>query len=70
MFKPMVMEQGVRFHLREGKQTMATGVVTKVLPDFTLDERAKFEKGRTRKEKDALAAKLQEIQEAFSRTNQ
>lgn len=62
----MVVEQGSRFTLRDRKNTIATGVVTKVLPDLTPDERTKLEKGRTRREKEELEKRLAEIEEAFA----
>lgn len=52
--KPVVLEQGTRFTLRDGATTIGTGVVTKILPNLTLEERKKFEKGRTRKEREAF----------------
>ena len=61
----MILEQGSRFTLRDKNSTIATGVVTKVLPDMTPEERTKFEKGKTRKEKDEMERRLQEIEEAF-----
>jgi len=62
----MVIEQGSRFTLRDNKNTIATGVVTKVLPDLSPEERAKLEKGKTRKEKDEMERRLAEIEEAFA----
>ena len=59
------MEQGDRFTIRDRSSTIATGVVTKVLPDMTPEEKIKFEKGKTRKEKDEMEKRLAEIEEAF-----
>jgi hypothetical protein len=61
----MALEQGVRFTLRDGKKTIGTGVVTRVLADLTPDERAKLERGRTRREKEAFALRQQEVEEKF-----
>lgn len=52
--KPIVLEQGTRFTLRDGQVTIGTGVVTKLLPNMTMEERKKFEKGRTRREREAF----------------
>ncbi|XP_071848601.1 elongation factor Tu-like [Apostichopus japonicus] len=35
LLKPMVCEKGQRFTLRDGKLTLGTGVITKILPDVT-----------------------------------
>jgi len=61
----MILEQGDRFTLRDKAHTIATGIVTKVLPDMTPEERTKFEKGKTRKEKDEMERRIAEIEEAF-----
>lgn len=37
LLKPMVCEKGQRFTLRDGKLTLGTGVITKILPDVTED---------------------------------
>ncbi|KAJ8984811.1 hypothetical protein NQ317_013009 [Molorchus minor] len=39
MMRPMVLEEGQRFTLRDGSQTLGTGVVTKTLPKLTETER-------------------------------
>lgn len=52
--RPVAMEQGLRFTLRDGHLTVGTGVVTKVLPNLSLEEKKKLEKGRTRREKEAF----------------
>lgn len=62
----MVMEKGSRFTIRDQKQTIMTGVVTNLLPDLTPEERAKLEKGRTRKEREELEARMKEIEEGFA----
>lgn len=66
ILRPMVIEQGSRFTLRDKKSTIATGVVTKVLPDLTPEEKTKFERGKTRKEKEELEKRIAEIEEAFA----
>jgi elongation factor Tu len=63
LMKPMVMEQGLRFTLRDGMVTLGTGVVTKVLPSLSIEERNKLAKGRTKAEKEAMKKKMEEIQE-------
>ncbi|CAN7987930.1 unnamed protein product [Ixodes pacificus] len=54
LFKPMALEQGQRFTLRDGSRTSGTGVITKVLNNLTPDERADLEKSEKKKEKEAL----------------
>lgn len=52
----MVFENGQRFTIRDGKMTLGTGVVTKVLKTLSSDERAELlegKKGREKKEKNA-----------------
>ncbi|XP_022256630.1 elongation factor Tu, mitochondrial-like [Limulus polyphemus] len=54
LLKPMVMEQGQRFTLRDGQVTLGTGVVTKVLTDLNPQERVDLEKGhKKKKDKDS-----------------
>lgn len=64
--RPMVMEKGSRFTIRDNKQTIMTGVVTELLADLTAEERAKLEKGRSRKEREELEKRLAEIEEGFA----
>lgn len=59
--RPIVIEQGQRFTLRDGGVTLGTGVVTKVLPPMTPLEREKFLKGRSKEEKLAWRAKLSQF---------
>ena len=61
----MILEQGSRFTIRDRQSTIATGVVTKVLPDLSPDEKAKLEKGKTRKEKEEMERRIAEMEEAF-----
>lgn len=56
LIRPMVLEQGQRFTLRDGSLTLGTGVVTKVLPPLTEDERLSLTEGKKAREK-KLAAK-------------
>lgn len=39
LFKPMVLEQGQRFTIRDGNTTLGTGVITKVMPKLSELER-------------------------------
>lgn len=47
----MVFEQGQRFTIRDGKKTLGTGVVTKVLPNLSADERLGLLEGKKAREK-------------------
>lgn len=49
----MVFEQGQRFTIRDGRVTLGTGVVTKVLPTLTPDERQDLLEGKKAREKRA-----------------
>lgn len=51
MMKPMVLEEGQRFTLRDGSLTLGTGVVTKVLPSLTEDERLQLLEGKSARAK-------------------
>lgn len=51
----MVLEQGTRFTLRDGSQTLGTGVVTNVLSNLTRDERQQLTEGKRAREKRAAA---------------
>lgn len=57
------MEQGLRFTLRDGVLTVGTGVVTKVLPNLSLEDKKKIEKGRTRREREAFKEKVNKLLE-------
>lgn len=61
--KPVAMEQGLRFTLRDGVLTVGTGVVTKVLPNLSLEDKKKIEKGRTRREREAFKEKVNKLLE-------
>ena len=60
------MEKGSRFTIRDQKNTIMTGVVTDLLPDLTAEERAKLEKGRTKKEREEMEKRMKEIEEGFA----
>lgn len=62
----MVMEKGSRFTIRDNKSTIMTGVVTELLDDMTAEERAKMEKGRTKREREELDKRMAEIEEGFA----
>lgn len=55
MMRPMVLEQGTRFTLRDGSQTLGTGVVTKVLANLTPDQRSQLTEGKKARAKRAAA---------------
>lgn len=54
----MVFEQGQRFTIRDGKMTLGTGVVTKVLPNLSPDDRLELLEGKKAREKKAAGAKV------------
>ncbi|KAJ8966910.1 hypothetical protein NQ314_003235 [Rhamnusium bicolor] len=56
MMKPMVLEEGQRFTLRDGSQTLGTGVVTKTLPLMSEQERQAITEGKKAREKKAKEA--------------
>lgn len=56
MLRPMVLEQGQRFTLRDGSQTLGTGVVTKTLPSLSEQERQELTEGKKAREKKAKGA--------------
>ncbi|KAK5644390.1 hypothetical protein RI129_005690 [Pyrocoelia pectoralis] len=51
MIRPMVLEQGQRFTLRDGNLTLGTGVVTTVLPKLSEQERQTITEGKKAREK-------------------
>lgn len=59
--KPIVVEQGLRFTIRDGGVTLGTGVITKCLPAMTPIEREKFIKGRSKEEKIEWRNRLTEL---------
>lgn len=56
LMRPMVLEQGQRFTLRDGALTLGTGVVTKVLSALSEDERLALTEGKKAREKKASKA--------------
>lgn len=56
MIRPMVLEQGQRFTLRDGTVTLGTGVVTKILPTLDDEERKSLTEGKKAREKKSSAA--------------
>lgn len=56
LVKPWVLEEGSRFTLRDGAQTVGTGVVTKVLPKLSEIERQQLMEGKKSREKRIAAA--------------
>lgn len=63
MKKQMVMEKGLRFTIRDGSNTIATGVVTNILPNMSPEEKTKLEKGKTRKEREAYREYMNKVLE-------
>lgn len=55
--KPMVMEKGQRFTLRDGSVTLGTGVVTNILNNLSENERVDLMAGKKAREKKAAAEK-------------
>lgn len=53
LMRPMVVEQGQRFTLRDGNMTLGTGVVTKMMPSMTEAERLTLTEGKKAREKKA-----------------
>lgn len=56
MFKPMVLEKGQRFTLRDGGITLGTGVVSNVLKNLNERERLSLLEGKKKREKKMAAA--------------
>lgn len=57
MMRPMVIEEGQRFTLRDGSQTLGTGVVTKILGTMKEDEREQLLEGKKAREKRLASSK-------------
>lgn len=53
LMRPMVLEHGQRFTLRDGNITLGTGVVTKVLPLLTETDRLALTEGKKARDKKA-----------------
>lgn len=61
----MVLETGQRFTLRDGSTTLATGVITEILPNMTVEEKEKLIRGRTNREREELKKKFSSLLEAY-----
>lgn len=59
--KPMAIENGQRFTLRDGMTTFGTGVFTTIHPDLNELERDKLLKGRKKEKRAAAAAELKKL---------
>jgi len=59
--RPIPVEQGLRFTLRDGGITLGTGVITNILPPMTPAEKEKYLKGRSKEEKLEWRNKLAEL---------
>lgn len=57
LLKPMVIEQGQHFTVRDGLVTLGTGVITKFLPALTPDEKELMEKGQKKFKRDEVKAR-------------
>ncbi|XP_008545565.1 elongation factor Tu, mitochondrial [Microplitis demolitor] len=55
LFRPMVLEKGQRFTLRDGSITLGTGVVTNIMKSLTEKERLMLTAGKKAREKAAAA---------------
>ena len=55
--------KGARFTIRDGEVTLGTGVVTEAYKPMDPKEREVFLKGKTRKQKEAQAERLKELEE-------
>jgi elongation factor Tu len=51
LFKPMVLEQGQRFTIRDGSTTLGTGVITKVMPKLNELERQLLNESKKNRDK-------------------
>ncbi|OQR79990.1 elongation factor Tu [Tropilaelaps mercedesae] len=62
LFKPMVLEQGQRFTVRDGSKTSGTGVVTKINANLSNDERLNLQKKSAEKRERQREEKLKKKQ--------
>jgi len=60
--KPMAIEKGARFTIRDGEVTLGTGVVTEAFKPMDPKEREIFLKGKTKKEREKMAERLAELE--------
>ena len=51
LLRPMVLEKGQRFTLRDGNTTLGTGVVSEVLTNMTHDQRDMLSEGKKKRAK-------------------
>jgi elongation factor Tu len=58
LFKPMVLEQGQRFTIRDGSTTLGTGVITKVMPKLNELERQLLNESKKNRDK-IMAAQVE-----------
>jgi len=61
--KPMAIEKGSRFTIRDGEVTLGTGVVTEAFKAMDPKTREKFLRGKTKKEKEKMVERLAELEE-------
>ncbi|KAK4337413.1 hypothetical protein RND71_044143 [Anisodus tanguticus] len=61
--KPMAIDKGSRFTIRDGAVTLGTGVVTEIEQPMGPKEREAFLRGKTKKQKEAQQARLNELEE-------
>ena len=57
LIRPMLIEQGQRFTLRDGHVTTGTGVITNILPSLSEEERTLILEGKKSRQKREQAAK-------------
>lgn len=60
--KPMAIEKGARFTIRDDSVTLGTGVVTEAFKPMDPKEKEEFLKGKTKKQREAQAARLAELE--------
>lgn len=53
LMRPMVVEHGQRFTVRDGHITLGTGVVTKIMPSMSEKERLELTEGKKARDKKA-----------------
>ena len=66
LLRPMVMEQGIRFTLRDGNVTLRTGAVAKMFHMLSKKERKVLTEGKKARERSAKAAEARKHVELFS----
>lgn len=63
------MQVGQRFTVRDEDATLATGVVTEILPDMTAEEKKVFKRGKTRKQREQFEKDYELLIEKYQETN-